>query len=327
MNYKLLTVICTSLVCIAYVMRWNHQLTSACQPTQCPFTFWVNSSSSEGPTLKLSSDVRTVNFEQAVNSNFTCLRTKTLLHLISTTICIHDRSKDQAVSNAFQVNTSIWDEEGVVRILTLLIRHPHLDLIDIGANIGTYTMYAAALGRFVLSIECFAPNIARVHRAVQLANVANRVVLVQNALFTQTGQYLRLSHDASNIGGQEIDASRKYNATEDPYIVKTIQFNDVLPILIARGIRGAILKVDIEGSESFVVESGEKIFDRLEIPFVQMEWPKLRYHPERVKVVLEFFARRQYNPTDHACKLLNVTQQATWPTEVYWIKSNASNFC
>lgn len=327
MNFKLISVVCVAFVCFVYVIRWNQQQTSACQPAQCPFKPSVVSSSRVDPPVKLSSDVRMVDFQQVVDSNFTCLRTKTLLQLVSTTICIHDRSKDQAVSNAFQANTSIWDEAGVIHILTLLIRHPHLDLIDIGTNIGTYTMYAAALGRFVLSIECFAPNIVRVHRAVQLANVANRVVLIQNALFTQTGQYLRLSHDASNIGGQEIDASKKYNATDDPYIVKTIQFNDLLPILVARGIRGAILKVDIEGSESFVVESGEKIFDRLEIPFVQMEWPKLRYYPERVKVVLEFFARRQYDPTDHACKPLNVTQQLTWPTEVYWIKRNASNFC
>ena len=154
-------------------------------------------------------------------------------------------------------------------------------------------MYAAALGRFVLAIDCFGPNINLIHRAVQLANVANRVVLIQNAIFSHSGEYLRLSNDATNIGGQEINVSAKnitnQSIINDPYIVKTIKFDELLPILIARGVRGAIMKIDIEGSESFVVESGSQIFDLLDIPFIQMEWFKVRDYPDRVKCNIKFF--------------------------------------
>jgi FkbM family methyltransferase len=259
------------------------------------------------------------------------MKTKTLLNYINTNICLHESAKDTVISKSFRDTTSIWDEEPVTRILQLLLRHPHLDFIDIGANIGSYTMYAASLGRFVLAIDCFAPNIDRIHRAVQLANVANRVVLVQNALFTHSGQYLRLSNDATNIGGQEIDVSKDQSHNQstinDPYIVKTIKFDELAPILISRGIRGAIMKIDIEGSESYVMESGSLIFDLFEIPYIQMEWFKVRHYPDRIKVIVDFFAKRNYDPMTFSCQSLNSAQNLTWPGDMCWIKRNVSNFC
>jgi FkbM family methyltransferase len=259
------------------------------------------------------------------------MKTKTLLNYISTNICLHETTKDIYVSNSFRDTNSIWEEEGVTRILQLLIRHPHLDFIDIGANIGTYTMYVAALGRFVLAIDCFAPNLNRIHRAIQLSNVANRVVLIQNALFTHSGQLVRLSNVQTNIGGQELDVSQNQttnqSAINNPYIVKTIKFDELAPILISRGIRGAIMKMDIEGSESFVVESGSVIFDLLEIPYIQMEWIKVRHYPQRVKVIFDFFAKRNYDPQTFSCQLLDRTQNRTWPGDMCWIKRGVSNFC
>ena len=280
---------------------------------------------------RLSPNVQMVNLSAPVQTSFRCIKSKTLLNYISPHMCLHENSKDIYVSQSFRETTSIWEEEGVTRILQLLLRHPHLDFIDIGANIGTYTMYAAALGRFVLGIDCFLPNLERIHRAVQLTNVANRVVLIQNALFTSSGQYLRLSNDAKNIGGQEINPATNQSGHQtslnDPYLVRTIQFDELMPILVARGIRGALMKIDIEGSESFVVESGRQIFDTFDIPFVLMEWLKVRAFADRTRVIVNFFAQRHYEPRTYACALLNADQHHTWPNDICWVKKNVSNFC
>ncbi|CAF4015002.1 unnamed protein product [Rotaria sordida] len=204
--------------------------------------------------FRLSSNIRIINLNQPINADFKCINTKKLLDFINTTICLHETKNDIFVSNSFQNTTSIWEEEGVILILQLLIRPSHLNFIDIGANIGTYTMYAAAL-------------------------------------------------------------------------VKTIKFDELLPILVARGVRGAIIKIDIESSESFVVESGSRVFDALEIPFVQMEWIHVRSYFDRAKVIIDFFVKRNYDPKSYSCQLLNTTQYATWPYDVCWIKRNVSNFC
>lgn len=276
-----------------------------------------------------SSNVQIIDLNQPVEQTFKCIRTKTLLNYISTIVCLHNVTNDIYVSGSFHEASSIWEEGSVVRILQLLLRNPHLDFIDIGANIGTYTMYVAALGRTTFAIDCFEPNIRRVQRAIQMMNVQSRVILIHNAIFTQTGQILRLSNDAKNIGGQEVNTSPNENRTEktDPYLVRTIKFDELEPILKARGVRGAIMKVDIEGSESFVLESGSQIFDKFDIPYVQMEWLKVGLIPERVKVIVEFFSSRSYVPMTFQCAVLNQTQHSTWPSDFFWVKKNASSIC
>ncbi|CAF1532234.1 unnamed protein product, partial [Adineta steineri] len=185
-------------------------------------------------------------------------------------------------------------------------------------------MYVAALGRFVLAVDCFAPNTDRIHQSIQINNIANRIVLVQNALFSRSGEFLHLSANKTNIGGQAIQVSNNETIlthsinnsfTNNPYIVKTITFDELLPIFIQRGIRGALMKIDIEGSESFVVESGGRMFDTLELPFVQMEWFIVRQYADRAKVILDFFFKRNYNPTTCNCIVLNSTQYASWPSD------------
>ncbi|CAF4652051.1 unnamed protein product [Rotaria sp. Silwood1] len=319
-------------------------LTEAVKPDKCSAqaTGWY---SGEMPSVldtatknsfNISPNVHIVDLNVPIRAKFQCIKTKKLLHNISANICLHETKKDKYISGAFNDSISIWEEEQVTQILQLLIHHQHLDFIDLGANIGTYTMYVAALGRFVLAIDCFAPNLIRLARAIQLTNVSNQVILIQNALFTHSGQYLRLSIDTKNIGGQGIYLSsnysykyrtRKNSSTNNPYIVKTIMFDEVLPILIKRGVRSALMKIDIEGSESFVVESGSHIFDTLDIPFIQMEWLKVRHYVDRVKVIIDFFSKRYYYPITSSCQLLNTREYKIWPNEIYWLKKNFSNFC
>jgi FkbM family methyltransferase len=290
----------------------------------------------EKNTFNVSPNVHIVDLTTSIQTDFQCIKTKKLLNSLSINICLYEKEKDGIISGTFHDLTSIYEEQQVTRILELLIRHPHLHFIDIGANIGTYTMFVAALGRFVLAIDCFAPNLDRLRRAIQLTNLYNRVVLVQNALFTHSGQSLRLSVESTNIGGQGIYLSSNHSEdnraennllTTDPYIVRTITFDEVLPILVARGIRSALIKMDIEGSESFVVERGSRVFDTLDIPFIQMEWRIVRQYNDRVQVILDFFSKRSYDPITELCVLLNVNELEQWPADIYWLKRNVSNFC
>ncbi len=287
-------------------------------------------------SYNLSPNVHIVDLSIPINVNNTCVKTKTLLNYISTHICLHETNTDMIVSGTYRENNTIWEEYGVTQILRLLIRYPHLDFIDVGANIGTYTMYAAALGRFVLAIDCFASNLARIQQAVQLANVGNRVVLVQNAIYIRSGEFLRLSAVKDNIGAQAIEVPKNQKNTvhvpnnrsiSDPYIVKTITFDELLPIFMARGVRGALMKIDIEGSESFVVQKGARVFEKLDIPFVQMEWHIVRLHADRVKVILDFFIKLNYDPMTCACAKLDPVKYSSWPSDICWIKQNFSDFC
>jgi FkbM family methyltransferase len=279
-------------------------------------------------SLDLSPHVQIINTSKPIDASFRCIKAKKLLRFVSTTICLHETVNDMYISAAFEGDDSIWEEGGVSLTLILLMYHPHLDFIDIGANIGTYTMYAAALGRFVLAVECFGPNVDRLHRAIQLTNVVNRVVLVQNAIYSHSGEFLRLSSNSTNIGGQEIKIStNRTGLTDDLYTVKTIRLDDLYPILASRGIRGAIMKIDIEGSEHFVMQGGSRIFDSFDIPIVQMEWMIIRRNTSHAHTVMDFFIERNYEPRSFFCRLLNTTWYSKWPKDMFWIKKNATNYC
>lgn len=287
-------------------------------------------------TYNISSNVHIVDLNKPIDADFECVQTKKLVDYVSTIVCLHEKNTDMVISDAFRKDNSIWEEGHITQILQFLIRNPRLDFVDVGANIGSYTMYVAALGRSVVAIECFAPNVARIVKAIQLSGVSNQVVIVQNALFTRSGELLRLSNDSYNIGGQILQvpvnetnqhAVNQKSFKNDPYIMKTVTFDEILPIFLTRGIREVILKMDIEGSEIYVIQNGSRVFDTLEIPLIQMEWLAIRLYAGRGEVIIDFFTQRNYNPMTLTCSKLDPMRHRSWPDEIFWIKKNRQTFC
>jgi FkbM family methyltransferase len=222
----------------------------------------------------------------------------------------------------------VWEEAEVSHILQILIRNPHMDMIDIGANIGTFTMFTAgALGRFTLAVDCYLPNIERIARAVQIQRVQNRVVLVQNAIYSKSGEYLRIENDDPSGIRLSNDTYKKTRTGQ--FIAQSIRFDDLLPILIKRSVRTALIKIDIETSESYMCQTGSKIFEQIDIPFVMMEWHSWRInHQQQYQFIVDFFTQRNYIPTDQYCQQLQTSNWLTdWPENIFWIKNINQTFC
>jgi len=53
-----------------------------------------------------------------------------------------------------------------------------LGVYDIGSNVGQYALLAAAMGRRVVAVEIYRPNIYRLHKAVKLGRFEDRVCIV-----------------------------------------------------------------------------------------------------------------------------------------------------
>ncbi len=261
-----------------------------------------------------------------ITQNFTCLKTKQLFKVVRTTICVHNEM--DFVSRHFIENIT-YEEEYMHLLFRVMLRYPHFGFIDVGANIGTYTMFAAAMSRLVISIECFQPNYMRIAKAIQIENLQNKVILIGNAIFSKSGRYLKLSSDPVNIGGQAThDRVITNKLSDNPFIVKTIRFDDILPIIKRAKERSFLLKVDIEGSEYHLFESGTQIFEYLNIPIIIIEWDKFHYHIERGTMVINFLVKHGYIPTSDTCEKLNMTNTFTgWPANIFWTKMNQSDIC
>lgn len=145
----------------------------------------------------IASLVNLVDIHETREEDMTCIKTKELFNLYSTTICVHSGSD---IVSSSVTRDGIWEEEYVTPLLRILIKNPFLDVIDIGANIGTYAMFTAgALGRLTLAVDCFLPNIERIARAVQIQQVQSPVILVHNALCSKSGEYLTLSNSVPSM--------------------------------------------------------------------------------------------------------------------------------
>jgi hypothetical protein len=139
------------LVLIISILLWIFQKTSELNKTKID--------------LYVSPDVHMIDPDDpSLNRNFSCIKTKRILGLFQTTLCLYP--EDITINN-----DRIWKESQVTRIIKILIQYPDLYMIDIGAHIGSYTMFIVrSLRRFTLAVDCYLPNIERITRVVQLEN-------------------------------------------------------------------------------------------------------------------------------------------------------------
>ncbi len=108
-------------------------------------------------------------------------------------------------------------------------------LIDVGANLGVYTLTAASIGHEVLAVEPNIHNIVRLHRAAQQGQLETRITLLQNAISNVRG-FAKIRYSTNNHGNTHIRMlSGQQNGTasknvEEVY-TKTIVMNDLIEYL------------------------------------------------------------------------------------------------
>jgi FkbM family methyltransferase len=191
-------------------------------------------------------------------------------------------------------------------------------------------MYAASLGcSNVISIECFRPNIERIRRAIQLEHVQQRVILIPRALYNKSNIYLSLrANIRNNIGSQRLTNEVSKN-DKDPFVVKTIRFDDLISIVNERNISNAIIKIDIETSEHFLCLTGQLMFDQINIPFVMMEWANIKTISTKANLIRDFFVNRHYLPyNSETCQPQKEIDYGLWKSQdIYWIKKSYEHLC
>jgi hypothetical protein len=85
------------------------------------------------------------NFNEPIESwwPFECVRTK-MKHSINTQVCIHDPKYDKHISAQLREN-GLWEPTNVRSFIRQLNEVPEANVMDIGANIGLYSLISAKL--------------------------------------------------------------------------------------------------------------------------------------------------------------------------------------
>lgn len=139
--------------------------------------------------------------------------------------------------------------------------------VDVGANIGTQTIYAMLSGRFcgAIAIEPDPGNRALLYKNIALNGLEGKVKVVAAAASSGSGQAL-LIQDARNFGAHSIELGYPLNPASQ-VVVDTMTLDDILAAQgIASGDVGMVV-VDVEGHELSVVKGMTKLIER-QVPMV-----------------------------------------------------------
>ena len=129
-------------------------------------------------------------------SYYECIRTRTVP---SFHICCYEANRDKFISGSL-LSSGVW-EPYITRIFQkALLKYPNAWVIDIGANIGYYSLLGAAMGHNVIAVEPVYEHVVRMHSGIKLNGFQQQVSVVFNAL-SDRHENVTMTRNEDNQGG------------------------------------------------------------------------------------------------------------------------------
>ncbi|XP_012946443.1 uncharacterized protein LOC101849030 [Aplysia californica] len=238
-------------------------------------------------------------------------------------MCVYPPENDIFVSKYIK-SGRLFERELVLEMAEALKADPESQFVDLGANIGAYTLFAAATGHSVLAVDMLPANLHQLQTSLSLSGLSGHVTLVNNALYSDHRQ-LPAHFVSSNVGATHLNVSKTdfdhYGMVVDrnhTVKVNTICIDDLTPLLKA-GTK-TLVKMDIERTEARALTCAHNFFQKLDIRVVQMEWvAKTR---EEMVSINGFMSEHGFKPSKHALRYEpEDTWQATTPgNNVFFVK-------
>lgn len=210
---------------------------------------------------------------------FECIETK-MRHTVNTHLCIHDVKLDGHVSGQLKAH-GLWEPNNVRTFIKALQESPDANVIDIGANIGLYTLIAAKHNRTVIAVEPMHDNVIRIHKAAHLEQVQANVIALVNAIANER-KPVSLVMLEENYGGSYViqrDENGGFMMAQATVIVNSILLDDLCDVIEAKKVversKRLIVKMDIEGYEPYAFEKAQMLFEEYAVVAVFLEFGKM----------------------------------------------------
>ncbi|XP_046576755.1 uncharacterized protein LOC124284696 [Haliotis rubra] len=236
-----------------------------------------------------------------------------------TPIHIHDIVIDKYVSKTIKV-TGSWEPVNVNLILTELKKDPELGFMDLGSHVGAFSLSVAKFGRKVISVDPLIENVKRLCKSIQKGGFTDRMTIIFNPLgFNHS--FVNFKREFGNVGGTSVVASSGSSTKspcEEPADSYTITLDDTLPFL---PFKKAVLKMDIQEFEYYVLSGAKRFFQEIEVPAILMEWVLMKtdVNGEKLVKLLVGMKYSAYAPSIGGAKL-DPSQYKSWPYDVIWKK-------
>ena len=169
--------------------------------------------------------------------------------------------------HTFHRNATMWEESSINYFYDNVPSDKEINILDIGAQSGLYTLYAKYLpnSRFY-AFEPFPETFKLLNDNIALNNI-NNVLTYNIGISNYKGEAIlntSISHNGLHtLGNNPLRFNDVKPVTISVDTIDNIFYNNNIPI--------DFIKIDTEGWEYFILKGGEKTIQKYK-PFIQMEW-------------------------------------------------------
>ncbi|XP_061182433.1 uncharacterized protein LOC133190759 [Saccostrea echinata] len=230
-------------------------------------------------------------------------------------ICTHNPKQDTMIS-AFVHEFATWEQDFLNATGDILTKNPHITFVDLGCNIGVYTLFAAKLGISVVSVDIFYKNLALLSESLEINSLKENVTLVHNAISDQR-QNVTIEVVENNIGGSYVKPLKNDKMSRQ-IIIGSIFMDDLIPLIKTKDV---FVKMDIEGTELKALKAAKNFLQAVNVKGILMEWVLHKNNPS-AKEIIEIMTDNWLMPYwDHQQLVpLKIGAYTYWPDNVFWIK-------
>lgn len=214
------------------------------------------------------------------------------------------------------LKTGFWEKEIVTEVWKVLRSDPSLVMLDLGCNIGVFTITAAANGHTVVGVDAHQKNLRLLSKSLCLGKIYTNVTLVWNAV-SNNRTLLHLHERKGNVGGTYIEDMKEPDKDiPDDNKAYSILLDDLFSFFDDRPI---FMKIDIEGSEYKAFMSGKRFLKDKNVKFILMEWifHKGKDSGQGIIDLLQKASFKPYSGNKFNVPL-KVNQSDKWPIDVFW---------
>ena len=183
--------------------------------------------------------------------------------------------QDIFISGSVHGASKPWDHYIWSLFLRALADTPRGLVVDVGANLGYFSLMAAALGHDVIAFEPMGRNMAKLQASVAAnPHFDARITLYQNAVSSQSSGAVSLQPThPTNQGNGRMRAADSRRGVYGVDYVDLLRLDDILLTADGAVVSDVILmKIDVEGMEAGVLDGARRLLCARAVRYIVMEF-------------------------------------------------------